>query len=293
MTAGLINLGFTIKSALLLLALTVVMLARIAGAQPLQATSIDYRPDLGTISPALDIYGFPAADKAPVIVYVHGGGWVTGDGSRVTDKPEHFARNGYLFVSVNYRLVPKVDVETQLEDIDAALGWIATNIADFGGDPDNITLLGHSAGAHLVSMAALAPLDNAQALIDTGALRGVIANDVRAYDIAKLAALSGTGKLPGVYALVFGDDPARWKRLSPETYIATGRPPFLVLYSGMGNADMRREISEGFAARLRAAGITATTFDGAAYTHGEMNKGIGTIPDLTAEIDAFLAQVTP
>ncbi len=282
---------FLTKPLLLSVALLMLALPLAAKARTPKAATAPYRPELGQTSPTLDVYSFKGAKNAPVVVYVHGGGWQTGDKAHVLAKPGHFAQGGYVFVSLNYRLVPDVTVETQLEDIDAALGWVTAHIGEYGGDPANIVLLGHSAGAHLVTMTGVAPLEQAAGLIESGALRGVISNDTRAYDIPRIATIAG-GRLAGAYVAPFGQNPGRWKRLSPLTYITGPKPPFLVLYSGAGNGRNRREISENFASRLRAAGGMAETFDGGAYSHSQMNKGIGTIPDLTAAIDRFLARVT-
>lgn len=292
MRTGLSGLGFTVKSILLVAALLMVAIARVAEAQTPDITTVAYRPDLGAASPRLDVTRARGAQKAPVLVYVHGGGWQAGDKARVHDKPAHFTAQGYVFVSLDYRLLPEVPVETQLQDIDAALGWIAAHIGDFGGDAGNLHLMGHSAGAHLASMTGLAPLSHTAPLIESGALRSVISNDIRAYDIAQLA-MSGRTGLPPLYTKVFGKDPQRWARLSPVSYIdpARNNPAFLVLYSGAGNATQRRDIAVTFAQNLQAAGIVAETFDGRAYSHSQMNTGIGTIDDLTGAIDGFLNRV--
>jgi len=152
-------------------------------------------------------------------------------------------------------------------------------------------LMGHSAGAHLVSMTALAPGPNAKRLLAQGALRGVIANDTRSYDIAGIAAASPGGRLPRLYANVFGTDPARWRALSPIRRIRAGNdiPPFLVLYSGQGNERARAAFATDFATALRRAGARASLFDGRRYSHRSINVGIGKTRDITAAIDAFLA----
>ena len=111
----------------------------------------------GQNGPELDVYGFEGARDAPIVIYVHGGAWMIGDKRQVRDKPAFFNGNGYVFVSVNYTLVPRGTVEGQLAEIDAAIGFVADNAARFGGGAGNISLMGHSAGAHLVTMAAVHP----------------------------------------------------------------------------------------------------------------------------------------
>ncbi len=262
------------------------------GAVTLAKSTQAYAAALGAASPRLDVYSAPGLKDAPVLVYVHGGAWVAGSKSAVHAKPAHFTGAGYVFVSLDYRLAPGATVQDQLNDIDTALGWIAANIARFGGNADSIQLMGHSAGAHLVSMAVLAPGANTRALLARNALRGVISNDTRAYDIARIATRSPAGKLPRLYANVFGPDPARWQALSPIHQIRTDAsiPPFLLLYSGQGNARVRASFARDFADALKRVGVPVTLFDGARYSHRTINTGIGKTADITAAIDNFLAQ---
>lgn len=255
-------------------------------------TTVKYRPSLGAASPSLDIYVGSNSSNAPVVVYVHGGAWQRGHRSRVGQKPSHFNRAGYLFVSIGYRLVPKVKVEDQLDDIEHGLQWVYDNIARYGGNKLNLHLMGHSAGAHLVAMTALSRSKSIEQLVNKGALRSIIANDTRAYDIPRLDKTGVGGQLHGIYQAAFGNDPARWRRLSPIYQVKDQRviPAFLILYSRPGRQRYRKEFSEAFAQRLRGAGTTVTLFDGSMYSHREMTVRIGDDIDLTTQIDRFLRQ---
>lgn len=177
-----------------------------------------------------------------------------------------------------------------MQDIDAALGWLQKNIGRFGGDPTNMHLFGHSAGAHLVSMTAVRPLKNAHHLLASGAIRSVISNDTRAYDIAQIAATSPRGQLPKLYQRAFGSDPAVWRGLSPTHYVKYRRkyPAFLLLYSGQGRASLRADSATNFAAHLKRSDTPIQLFDGRHYSHTEINKKIGTAADLTHAINDFL-----
>lgn len=255
-----------------------------------QAQTFSYISGGGN-STSLDVYSFDGAENAPVMVYVHGGAWMIGDKGRVETKPEFFNGLGYVFISVNYTLVPKTTVEGQLEELDTALGFIADHVARVGGDPHNISLIGHSAGAHLVSMMALRPKANASALLQSGALRAVLSIDTRAYDIPRIAAQSG-GQLPRAYARPFGQERARWETLSPLYNIGKNGqiyPPFLIAYSGQGNAMARAGFSRDFAQALAQAGGRVSTYDGGQYSHAQINRGIGTSAGITDAIRAFLA----
>lgn len=269
----------------------IALLSAPAWSENLLKSTHSYQADLGAALPQLDVYRFATTKDAPVLVYVHGGAWVTGSRAAVHDKHRHFTNMGFVFVSLDYRLVPGASVNEQLGDIDAALGWVVDNIGDFGGDPGNLHLMGHSAGAHLAAMTGVAPGRISKRLINQGALRSVIANDTRAYDIPRIAALARGAKLPRLYQRVFGKNPATWAALSPQYRLdgAKKLPAFLLLYSGQGAGKSRDEFANDFAAGLRRAGAVADVFNGSAYSHRAINTGIGTDPDITNAIDRFLA----
>lgn len=112
-------------------------------------------------------------EKRPVMVWIHGGGFTSGSGHQSTYDGEAFARNGVVLVTINYRLGalgffahPLLDEESEhgvsgnygILDQIAALQWVQRNIAAFGGDPDNVTIFGESAGGAAVSILCASPL---------------------------------------------------------------------------------------------------------------------------------------
>lgn len=94
----------------------------------------------------------------PVYVYFHGGGWTSGDKAVLTTYCANQARAGMIVVNVNYRTAPRYQMAHLMQDAAAALAWIRTSIADFGGDPDAIVLGGDSAGGQIAALLAAAPL---------------------------------------------------------------------------------------------------------------------------------------
>ena len=100
----------------------------------------------------LDIHAPKDAKNLPVVFWIHGGGWQAGDKSQVQEKPQAFVERGFVFVSTNYRLLPKVEMLTIFQDVAKSLGWVYKNIARHGGDPDRIFVMGHSAGAQLAAL---------------------------------------------------------------------------------------------------------------------------------------------
>jgi acetyl esterase/lipase len=107
----------------------------------------------------LDVWrheNLPKSAKAPVLLQVPGGGWVTGNKqAQAYPLMSHLAERGWVCVAMSYRLSPRATWPEFLVDVKKALAWIQTNIADHGGDPDFVAITGGSAGGHLSSLAAL------------------------------------------------------------------------------------------------------------------------------------------
>ena len=104
----------------------------------------------------LDIYRPDIVSFArPVLVYVHGGAWVAGDKGLDGAQVKTYINQGVILVSLNYRLAPGAKFPDNIKDIYAASDWITSNIKDYGGDPNNMVMVGHSAGAHLAALAGV------------------------------------------------------------------------------------------------------------------------------------------
>ena len=103
----------------------------------------------------LDVYSPPKAKSLPVVFWIHGGGWQTGDKTDVQIKPQAFADKGFVFVSTNYRLLPNVDMATIVRDIAKSIRWVHDHIAAYRGDPERILVMGHSAGAQLAALVCI------------------------------------------------------------------------------------------------------------------------------------------
>ena len=137
-------------------------------------SSLYHEPPLQTSEDCLtlNIWARPDSVKAPVIVWIHGGSLRVGGSAQAMYDGSEFARRGVVFVSFNYRLGvlgwlahPRLNAESPdgisgnygLLDQIAALQWVGANIADFGGDPTNVTVMGESAGALSVSYLLASP----------------------------------------------------------------------------------------------------------------------------------------
>lgn len=120
----------------------------------------------------LDVYRPQGAGPHPVAVFFYGGGWEEGERGPYRFVGAALAAAGILTVIPDYRLYPEVRFDGFLEDGAAAVRWAHDHAADFGGDPDRLVLIGHSAGGHIAGMMALDAKWLKQAGLDRNAIRG-------------------------------------------------------------------------------------------------------------------------
>ena len=118
---------------------------RLACGAPVTAQQLVTHPNIpyATVPPgvdanllSLDIYTVAGWTNHPVMAYVHGGSWQEGDKANVAQKPTFFRDQEWVFVSVNYRLLPDVTWDVQPGDVAAALAWVFRHIAAYGGGGD-------------------------------------------------------------------------------------------------------------------------------------------------------------
>ena len=231
---------------------------------------------------------------APLIVFVHGGGWKRGDKDNATGrfKPEHYPGAGYAFASVNYRLVPQATVEQQAADVAAALRALIDRSAALGIDPRRIVLMGHSAGAHLVALVGTDERYLKSAGLSFGNIAGVIPIDGAAYDVPAQMR-EGPAVMRATYTQAFGTDAARQRALSPTVQAAApNAPAFLLLY--VQRADGVRQ-AKALGAALEAGGsrVEHGSFPGQGLQgHMEINRRLGDPAYApTAAVDAWLRRL--
>jgi len=226
---------------------------------------------------------------APLVVFVHGGGWSQGDKRMMqnSDKLSHWRKLGYAVASLNYRLVPAATVEQQAADIAAAVALLKTRTA-----PRKIAIIGHSAGAHLVALVGTDPAYLRGAGLAFADIAGVVPLDGAAYHVPSQFA-DGPRIMIGRYRRAFGTDPARQAQLSPTVHAAAPNAgQFLILHVQRPDGIAQ---SERLGAELRRAG-TAAEVHGFAGTglrgHAEINRRMGDEDyPATAVLDRFLAEV--
>ena len=242
----------------------------------------------------MDIYLPANPVNAPVMVYVHGGGWSRGDKARTGNKVDYFNSRGWIFISMNYRLFPEGRHPNNVEDVAQAIAWVNNNIKNRGGNPDQIFIMGHSAGAHLVALVATDERPLQKSGKDLSVIKGVIPLDTQAYDIPELLS-DQDAKL---YRTVFSDDPKVWRDASPIHHVTKdkGIPPFFICYSrGMGKQvnPGRYKQADNFASALQVFGIHAEIIDASDRDHGEINQWFGKPDDkkVTGAAERFLTTI--
>ncbi len=234
-----------------------------------------------------------AAAPAPLVIFVHGGGWQRGSKDNATGrwKALHYPAAGYNFASINYRLVPGATVEQQAQDVAAALKALLDRAGALGIDRSRVVLMGHSAGAHLVALVGTDERYLKGAGLTFGDLAGVIPIDGAAYDVPAQMS-DGPQMMQQTYAQAFGNDPARQRALSPTMQAAAPNAPgFLLLH--VQRADGVRQ-AQALSAALQASGtaVKVESLPGEGLMgHMEINRRLGD-PDYgaTALVDGWLKQ---
>lgn len=260
---------------------TVIGLALLAATAAIGAEPAIYR-DLPYAEPrsqrrTLDVYAPGEGKGHGVVVWIHGGGWRRGGKSSVQQKPGALVDKGFVFVAINYRFFPEVTVREMTGDVARAIRWVHDHIADYGGDPDSIVVMGHSAGAHLAALVCTDQRYLAAERLSLSSIKGCVPVDVSVYDIPKR--LSDGGVVPpATFTQVFGETDELHRELSPATHVARdkGIPPFLILH--VADRPDTEAQSQWLADKLLKAGIAADVVAAEGKTHGSISADLG-LPD--------------
>lgn len=237
----------------------------------------------------MDVY-IPASNQAsgakrrfPVLFMVHGGAWRVGDKASpqvVNQKIAHWLPQGVVFISVNYRMLPKVDPWGQVEDVAQALKVAQSMAANaWNADPDQFILMGHSAGAHLVALLSANP--GKWIAQGAHAWRGTVALDSASLDVVD------TMKRPHLplFDKAFGNDRDYWVKTSPLEQLSGPLSPFLLVCSSRRLDSCAH--AETFARKARLLGGQADVLP-EPLSHMEINAQLGGLSAYTERVDLFL-----
>ncbi|WP_394779414.1 alpha/beta hydrolase [Undibacterium sp.] len=216
------------------------------GSSYVRTTDLAYGPDPRN---KLDIY-VPAhlQGKAPVAVFIYGGTWNSGDRADYLFVGAALASRGIIAVLADYRLFPQVHYPGFLQDSAQAVAWTAAHIAEYGGDPAHLFVMGHSAGAYNAAMLALDPRWLNGAGISPAILRGWIGL-AGPYDFLPI-------ENPDAKPVFFF--PNTPPDSQPINHVSAAAPPTLLIASIKDNLVNPVRNTDGLAAKLKAAGVPVT-----------------------------------
>ncbi len=246
----------------------------------------------------LDVYAPETGKNLPVVLWVHGGGWMRGSKNEVDRKPVAFTEKGFVFVPVNYRFIPHVTMENIVRDVAKATGWVYQNIGRYGGDRRRIFLMGHSAGAQLAALLCTDSRYIEAEGVPRGSIRGCVPVDGDTYDVP-LQVATATARRKSLkqpppkmgHPEKFGNL-AQQRELSAVSHVAANRgiAPFLILYVA-DHTDTAAQAYRLWAA-LDQAGIRATLFGAENTDHVKLDRDLGVEGDpATRALFAFTADV--
>ena len=234
----------------------------------------------------------PGNSPAPVIVMVHGGGWCVGDkalGVVTRNKVEHWTPKGFIFVSVDYPMIPDGhNALLQATDIARAVAYVQAHASEWGGDPHRVILMGHSAGAHLVSLV------NADARLRStfgvGRILGTVSLDSGATNVPTQLR-KAPPKLKSRYQEAFGTTENEWTSASPFHQMDRSSAPWLGVCSTRRPDDSCGQARE-YSAKAQTLGAKASVLP-VDLAHGSVNRELGRTGSYTSSVDQFLGSLDP
>jgi acetyl esterase/lipase len=255
-----------------------------------QAKALNAKRNIPYAKPAherhvLDVYAPPKAKNLPVVFWIHGGGWQAGDKTDVQIKPKVFMEHGFVFVSTNYPLLPSVDMATIVRDVAKSVRWVHDHIAEYGGDPKRLFIMGHSAGAQLAALVCTDDRYLKAEGLSLAIVKGCVPVDGDTYDVPAIIETAETRRrvhgLPKIkfgHRVKFGNSPAKHRDFSAVTHVARGKgiPPFLILHVAE-HPDTSAQ-AQRLGNVLKGAGVPVTVFGARETTHNKLNADLG-LPD--------------
>lgn len=229
-----------------------------------------------------DVYLPAQAHDAPILLFVHGGGWANGNKDNpgvVENKAAYWLPKGYIFISTNYRMRPDTAPLDQARDVARALAAVQKRAPEWHGDASRVLLMGHSAGAHLAALVGA----SSTLWREAGASkpRGVVSLDSGALDVPLTME---NPPLRRIYDVAFGKNRADWIAASPYHQLARDAVPMLFVCSSrrrdacpQGRAMVEKAKSLGVAMEVMPEDLS----------HGEVNRALGLPSDYTDAVDKF------
>ena len=258
--------------------------------------------DNGGIPETLDVYEPTTAASRPLVVDIHGGGWVSGDanlqpGTVDWDVESAVVGKGWVFASINYRLAPSSPWPAQIEDAKCAIRFLRARATELHIDPTRIGVIGASAGGHLASLLGLTggqPLfAEGGYLNQSSAVEAVVDEygpaDLTSPDWSSSKVLLVLSKK--TFGVAVGQRSPTLVAASSVTYVHPGAPPFLVIQGAKDDIVPPSQSTE-LVGLLKKAGDTATLVTVQNAGHGLVHVGSGpvtpNVPALADDVVGFL-----
>lgn len=232
-----------------------------------------------------DVFAPEGANNAPMLVMVHGGGWFIGDKRHepvILNKGNYYVGKGFVFVSVNYPMLPDAKALDQANYVAKALAHIQNHAGEWGGNPKRLVLMGHSAGGHIVSLLGADP----SRVTGLGGMpwKGTVSLDSAAMNVVTAM----NDKHYSFYDRAFGTDQNYWVSASPYHQLKSNATPFLAVCSSKRTASCPP--NHQFSDKLNSMGVMSSVHE-EPLKHGDINDQVGTPGALTNAVDSFISAV--
>ncbi len=249
--------------------------------QPPKTSATEYHYGTGPLE-TIDVYSPTDATNSPIIVMVHGGGWFVGDKANLNvwqNKLAYWGPKGFILVSVNYPMMNDgYKPDAQAAAVARSLTYIQKNAPTWGGNPNKMIVVGHSAGAHLVSLASV----KRTSYPDLKPWSGTVLLDSAAYDLVTLM----NNRPASFYVDAFGADKGYWVANSPlEQLTSKVEPLFIVCSSNRAKSNCAQ--AETFKNKSITLGSKAELHP-KALSHEEINYTLGLPNAYTTAVDTFI-----
>jgi arylformamidase len=174
--------------------------------------------------PELNVFKTRKSKNNPVVIFIHGGSWNEGNKNIYGFLGRNFAKKGIVTVIANYTLSPDGSYDTMAKEVAAVIKWTYENIEKHNGNPNQIFLMGHSAGGHLIALVGTNP----KYLENTNLIKGIILNDAAGLDMNSFLEKYPPTKNRN-YDVTWTKNPENWKDASPIYFLSEKTPPIFMI----------------------------------------------------------------